>query len=47
MANMAIPKYEALNINYPLKDVLPTTKEEALEARNIIVNEFIKAKKQT
>ncbi len=45
--NMAIPKYEALNINYPLKDVLPTTKEEALEARNIIVNEFIKAKKQT
>ena len=43
--NMAIPKYEALNINYPLKDVLPTTKEEALEARNIIVNEFIKAKK--
>ena len=44
--NMAIPKYEALNINYPLKDVLPTTKEEALEARNIIVNEFIKAKKE-
>lgn len=35
--NMAIPKYDALGIQYPLTDTLPTTKREALEARDIIV----------
>ena len=36
--NMAIPKYENLKIDYPLKDVLPLTKEQALEARNKIID---------
>lgn len=35
--DMAIPKYEKLGINYPLKGVPPLTKEQAIEARNIIV----------
>lgn len=35
--NMAIPKYESLGIDYPLKSVPPLTKEEAIEARNIIL----------
>ena len=35
--NMAIPKYEALGINYPLKSTPPTTKEEAIWARDIIL----------
>lgn len=35
--DMAIPKYENLGINYPLKDVKPLTKEEALKARGIIL----------
>ena len=34
---MAIPKYEALGINYPLKNTPPTTKEEAIWARDIIL----------
>lgn len=38
--NMAIPKYESLGINYPLKDTPPTTKEEAINARNIILQEY-------
>ena len=33
--NMAIPKYENLKINYPLKNTPVLTKEQALEARNI------------
>ena len=35
--DMAIPKYENLGINYPLKDVKPLTKEEALKARGFIL----------
>lgn len=35
--DMAIPKYEALGISYPLKGTPPTTKEEALWARDIIL----------
>ena len=35
--NMAIPKYEALGINYPLKNTPPTTKEAAIWARDIIL----------
>ncbi len=36
--NMAIPKYENLGIDYPLKDILPLTKNEALKARDIVLN---------
>ena len=36
--NMAIPKYENLGINYSLKDLQPLTKEEAIKARDIILN---------
>ena len=35
--DMAIPKYESLNIPYPLKNTPPLTKEEALQARNWIL----------
>lgn len=35
--NMAIPKYDSLGIQYPLKDIPPTTKQEALWARDVIV----------
>ena len=35
--NMAIPKYEQLGIDYPLKGISPLTKEEAIKARNIIL----------
>lgn len=36
--DMAIPKYEALNINYPLKSTPPTTKQQAIWARDVIIN---------
>ena len=35
--DMAIPKYENLGIEYPLKDIPPLTHDEALTARNIII----------
>lgn len=35
--DMAIPKYENLGIDYPLKGVPPLTKEQALEARGYIL----------
>ena len=35
--DMAIPKYKALGIEYPLKNTPPLTKEEAIKARNIIL----------
>lgn len=35
--NMAIPKYENLNIPYPLKDIEPATKDQAIHARNKII----------
>lgn len=35
--NMAVPKYENLGIEYPLADVPPLTKEEALQARTYIL----------
>lgn len=38
--DMAIPKYENLGIDYPLKEIEPTTKEEALNARNIIFESY-------
>jgi len=42
--DMAIPKYENLGKEYPLKDVPPLTKEQALEARNIILESMKKQK---
>lgn len=35
--DMAIPKYEKLKIEYPLKGIRPLTKEEALKARDYIL----------
>ena len=35
--DMAISKYENLNLKYPLQDVKPLTKEEAINSRNIII----------
>ena len=42
--NMAISKYESLNIDYPLKNLSPLTKEEAMKARQIIINSYKQAK---
>ena len=43
--DMAVPKYENLGIDYPLKDIPSLTKEEALEARNIIIQSIKKHRK--
>ena len=42
--NMAIPKYEALGIDYPLKNLPPLTKEEAIKARDTIIEAIKKAR---
>lgn len=42
--DMAISKYESLGIEYPLKGVPPLTKNEAIEARNIVFKAYKKAK---
>ena len=42
--DMAIPKYKNLGIEYPLKDVPPLSKEDAIKARNIIVEAYKKTK---
>ena len=44
--DMAIPKYENLGLEYPLKDVPPLTKEQALEAKKIIYNAYKNKKKE-
>jgi len=36
--DMAKPKYEELGIEYKLQDTLPLTKDEALKAREIVIN---------
>ena len=36
--DMAIPKYENLGIDYPLKGIPPLSHDEALKARNIIIS---------
>ena len=36
--DMAVPKYENLGIEYPLKNTRPLTKQEAINARDIIIN---------
>lgn len=38
--DMAIPKYENLGMDYPLKNTPPLTKEEALKARDIIFKAY-------
>ena len=38
--DMAIPKYENLGIDYPLKGVPPLTHDQALEARNMIMKAY-------
>ena len=43
--DMAVPKYENLGIDYPLKGVPPLTHEQAMEARNIIMQSY-KAEKE-
>ena len=42
--DMAIPKYENLGIDYPLKGVPPLSKEDAIKARNTILGAYKKAK---
>lgn len=44
--NMAIPKYEKLNREYPLKNIPPLTKEQAADARNIILDSMREAKRK-
>ena len=43
--DMAKPKYVRLGLDYPLKDLPPLTKEEALQARSIILDEFKKVRR--
>lgn len=45
--NMAISKYEKLGKEYPLKNILPATKEQTLEARNIILDTMRSKKKNS
>ena len=42
--NMAIPKYEALGLDYKLKDTPPLSKEDAIKARDIIIDTIKKAR---
>lgn len=42
--DMAIPKYENLGIEYKLKGIPPLTKEEAINARDIILSAYKKTK---
>ena len=42
--NMAIPKYENLGIEYPLKNIPPLSKEDAIKGRNIILNAYKNSK---
>lgn len=43
--NMAIPKYENLGIEYPLKNTPPLSKEDAIKARDIILKAYKRIKK--
>ncbi len=35
---MAVPKYEKLKMQYPLKGIKPLTKQQAIQARNWIID---------
>ncbi len=43
--NMAIEKYKKLNIEYPLKETAPLSKNEAIKARDIILSEMNRYKR--
>ncbi len=43
--DMAVSKYQSLGKEYPLKGIPPLTKEEAIDARNIILDAMKNAKK--
>lgn len=45
--DMAVSKYESMKLDYPLKDIKPLSKQEALEARKIILNSYKEAKSKT
>ena len=40
--DMAIPKYENLGLKYPLEGIPPLTRDEAIQARNIIIQSIKK-----
>lgn len=44
--DLAIPKYENLKIDYPLKGVPPLSPDEALQARNIILKAYKEQKQK-
>ena len=44
--DLAIPKYENLKIDYPLKGVPPLSHDEALQARNIILKAYKEQKQK-
>ena len=44
--DMAIPKYENLKMDYPLKGVPPLSHDEALQARNIILKAYKEQKQK-
>lgn len=44
--DMAIPKYENLKIDYPLKGVPPLSHDEALKSRNIILKAYKEQKQK-
>lgn len=45
--DMAIPKYESLGIEYPLKGTIPLSKGDAIVARNFIIEGIKSVKNQT
>lgn len=42
--DMALPKYENMGIDYPLKTLSPLTKEEGINARNLIMEGYRQGK---
>ena len=44
--DMAIPKYQNLGIDYPLKDVPPLSKEDAIKARDVILKSYKLTRRQ-
>lgn len=43
--NMGISKYENLGIDYPLQDIAPLKKQEAIKARDIVLQEYKRNKR--
>lgn len=44
--NMGVPKYESLGMEYPLKDVEPLDKNEAIKARDLILYTMKKCRQE-